>query len=204
MSNTLNGVLERLRAFGDGKLAELEARAEEHRSWLRAAVEEVAAQVAALVPASKRQRLDGSGAARATAAEADERQVRAAGAAPVSHSCAGGCRNTGYQTRPQSSKSFCPPMCRMPRRRAAGKAVAAPPPTRRHPRLLQAQKRQRSQHSPQKSQPSLRHAAGVASSSRRRMWRRRRKLRLLIRRLRVRCARCTPVLGCWCFCWLRK
>ncbi len=81
MSNTLNGVLERLRAFGDGKLAELEARAEEHRSWLRAAVEEVASQVAALAPASKRQRLDGSGAAWATAAAAVERQVRAAGAA---------------------------------------------------------------------------------------------------------------------------
>ena len=76
MSTTLNTVLERLRAFGTDKLGELDKRAEEHRGWLRAAVEEVAAQVAALAPASKRQRLEG-GAARATAAAGE--QVRAAG-----------------------------------------------------------------------------------------------------------------------------
>lgn len=81
MSNTLNTVLERLRAFGQDKLGELDGRCEEHRGWLKSAVDEVARQIAALGPAAKRQRLDGGGAARATAAagegeeEAGERQV---------------------------------------------------------------------------------------------------------------------------------
>lgn len=69
MSNTLNTVLERLRAFGNDKLAELDSRAEAHRGWLRTAVEEVAQQIAALAPASKKQRLNGRGAAKVTAAE---------------------------------------------------------------------------------------------------------------------------------------
>lgn len=88
MSTTLNSVLERLRSFGNDKLTELEARAEEHRSWLRAAVEEVAQQVAALQPASKRQRLDGGGAAKATTVEAPAEQVGAAGCQDW---CSGNC-----------------------------------------------------------------------------------------------------------------
>lgn len=69
MSNTLNAVLDRLRAFGNDKLSELDARCEEHRGWLRSAVEEVARQIAELGPAAKKQRLDGSGAAKLTAAQ---------------------------------------------------------------------------------------------------------------------------------------
>lgn len=136
MSSTLNGVLERLRAFGDGKLAELEARAEEHRGWLRTAVEEVAAQVASLVPASKRQRLDGSGAARATAAQADERQVRAARAQAAMPSPSVRLR---FYSDPlillhlKDNLSYCLAMllmCRQPVRPAAARAAAAQPPTR--------------------------------------------------------------------------
>lgn len=75
MSNQLTSVLERLRAFGSERLAEFDAREEEHRGWLRAAVQEVRAQIAALAPAAKRQRLDAGGAAQATAAQPEE-QVR--------------------------------------------------------------------------------------------------------------------------------
>ncbi len=75
MSNQLSSVLERLRAFGSERLAEFDAREEEHRGWLRAAVDEVRAQIAALAPATKRQRLDAGGAAQATAAQPEE-QVR--------------------------------------------------------------------------------------------------------------------------------
>ena len=75
MSNQLSSVLERLRAFGSERLAEFDAREEEHRGWLRAAVDEVRAQIEALAPATKRQRLDAGGAAQATAAQPEE-QVR--------------------------------------------------------------------------------------------------------------------------------
>lgn len=75
MSNQLTSVLERLRAFGSERLAEFDEREEEHRGWLRAAVQEVRAQIAALAPAAKRQRLDAGGAAQATAAQPEE-QVR--------------------------------------------------------------------------------------------------------------------------------
>lgn len=77
MSTTLNSVLERLRNFGNDKLAELDARAEEHKGWLKAAVEEVAQQIAALAPAAKKQRLNDSGGAKATAVAAEEEQVGA-------------------------------------------------------------------------------------------------------------------------------
>jgi hypothetical protein len=70
MSNTLNTVLERLKAFAQVKLGELDGRLEEHLLWLPSAVEDVARQIAALGPAAKRQRLDAGGAARATAAAA--------------------------------------------------------------------------------------------------------------------------------------
>lgn len=69
MSTTLNSVLERLRNFGNDKLAELDARADEQKAWLKAAVEEVAQQIAALGPAAKKQRLSDDGSAKATAVE---------------------------------------------------------------------------------------------------------------------------------------
>lgn len=71
MSSTLNTVLDRLRAFGNDKLSELDGRCAEHRGWLQSAVEEVARQIAELGPATKKQRLEGSAAtaARATAGE---------------------------------------------------------------------------------------------------------------------------------------
>lgn len=78
MSNQLTSVLERLRGCGGEKLADIDARDEENRIWLPAAVKEAQVQIAALGPAAERQRLDAGGAAQATAAQPEE-QVRGAG-----------------------------------------------------------------------------------------------------------------------------
>lgn len=91
MANTLNSVLERLRAFGADKLAELDARQEEHRGWLAAAVAEVQQQIAALAPAAKRQRLDADGAAAATAAEQQEQEPQVGAPRCLHIGSAGGC-----------------------------------------------------------------------------------------------------------------
>lgn len=72
MANNLNSVLERLRAFGADRLAELDARGQEHRGWLATAVADVKAQLASLAPpAAKRQRVAGGAAAKQAAAEAE-------------------------------------------------------------------------------------------------------------------------------------
>lgn len=125
MATQLNSVLERLRAFGADKLAELDGREQEHRGWLAAAVEEVRAQIAALAPAAKRQRLDAAGAAKATQAE-EEEQVRAV------QSCPGLAAALAQAAAPRATTVL--PRCRRLSPPACICALAALPATHPRPR----------------------------------------------------------------------
>lgn len=91
MSTTLSSLLERLRAFGNGKLEALDSLAEENKSWLAEAVKEVAEQIASLAPATKKQRLDGKGGSRATAAADAAEQVRGGGDSRLSGAAVTAC-----------------------------------------------------------------------------------------------------------------
>jgi hypothetical protein len=75
MSTTLNSVVDRLRAFGDAKLAELDSLAAEARTWLPAAAQELAQQIAALGPALKKRKVDDGGEAKAITTGPQEEQV---------------------------------------------------------------------------------------------------------------------------------
>lgn len=75
MSTTLNSVLEKLRASGNGKLEGLEKLAGEHSSWLRAAIVDAAQQLAGLAPASKKQRLNADGDAQSTETSTEQQKA---------------------------------------------------------------------------------------------------------------------------------